>query len=458
MDKKQKMAIVILPLLAIALVAGGMFLKQQTASTPSTYVDGTYEGVGQGFNGDIKVAVTIANGEISNIELLEIDDTPGLGDNAANQIIEAAIAGKTADVEVVSGATKSSEGTIEAIKAALALASGGGAFADGTHEGVAQGFGGDIKVSVVVEGGKIINIEVLENSETAGLGDVAIDQITAAIIETQSLNVDMVSGATKSSEGTIAAVKNALGMGDSEEESEDATAEIVDIDLGALENGVYTASEEGFKGEIELSVEVQDGKIVKIDILNQSETEGLGDEAIDAVIAQVIDNQDVNADVVTGATYSSEAAKKAIIKALEGTPAPLEAAEAPEEVEEDEPASAEEPAPPSTPAANEPAATTPASEPAASGFKDGTYKASTNDSFYGEPINVTITISGGKITNVAVSENETPEIGGEGAKKVAAEIVKRQSADLKGSDVASGATVTADAVIQAAKSALSQAK
>lgn len=43
-------------------------------------------------------------------------------------------------------------------------------------------------------------------------------------------------------------------------------------------------------------------------------------------------------------------------------------------------------------------------------------------------------------------------------KKVAAEIVKRQSADLKGSDVASGATVTADAVIQAAKSALSQAK
>lgn len=458
MDKKQKIAIVVMPLVAIALLAGGMFLKQQTASTPSTYVDGTYEGVGQGFNGDIKVAVTIASGKISNIELLEINDTAGLGDNAANEIIAAAIAGNTAEVDMVSGATKSSEGTIAAIQAALAQAGGGASYTDGTFEGVAPGFGGDIKVSVVVEGGKITTIDVLESSETEGLGDKASEQIIASIIETQSLNVDMVSGATKSSEGTIAAVKNALGQDDASAEPEEETSvELVEIDLSALENGVYTAAEEGFGGDIELSVEVQDGKIVEIKVLNQSETEGLGDAAIDTIIAQVKDTQDVNADIVTGATYSSEAAIKAIVKALESTPAPAETAETPseeeKEVEKETEKQAEKEKETAAPAEATPAPTEQA--PAASGLKDGTYKASTNDSFYGDPINVTITVSGGKISDVKVSENETPEIGGEAAKKIAEAIKSKQSADV---DSISGATITSDAIKKAAKDALSQAK
>jgi len=47
-----------------------------------------------------------------------------------------------------------------------------GSFTDGQYEGVGEGFKGDIKVSVKVENGKITNIEILEQNETAGMGDV----------------------------------------------------------------------------------------------------------------------------------------------------------------------------------------------------------------------------------------------------------------------------------------------
>lgn len=465
MDKKQKMAIILLPLLAIVLVAGGMFLKQQASTTPSAFVDGIYEGVGQGFNGDIKVAVTIASGKISGIELVEINDTPGLGDNAANKIIEAVIAAQNAEVDMVSGATKSSEGTIQAIKAALALASGSGAYPDGTYEGVAAGFNGDIKVKVVVAGGKIDSIELVEINDTPGLGDNAANKIIEAILETQSLDVDVVSGATKSSEGTIAAVKNALGLGDAEEASvpEEPVTELAEIDITALENGVYTAAAEGFKGAIELSVTVQDGKITKIEVVSQQETPSIGDTAINAIIDQVVSSQNVNADIVTGATYSSEGAIKAIIAALEGTPAPIETAEATTEPAKEEPAKEEpkkEEPKKEEPKKEEPKKETPAPTPttptpAPTGFKDGTYKASSNDSFYGDPINVTVTVKDGKITNVAVTENETPDIGGKAAKTIASQIVSKQSANV---DVVSGATITSEAVIKAAKAAIDQAK
>lgn len=85
-----------------------------------------------------------------------------------------------------------------------------GGYTDGTYEGVGKGYKGDIKVSVKVEGGKITAIDVLEENETEGLGDVAIEKVSQRIIDNQSTEVDVESGATGSSNGTMEAVKNAL--------------------------------------------------------------------------------------------------------------------------------------------------------------------------------------------------------------------------------------------------------
>lgn len=89
--------------------------------------------------------------------------------------------------------------------------------ADGVYEGTGAGLNGAIKVSVTVSGGKITDVTVVEHSETAGISDPAIAQIPAAIVEAQSADVDIVSGATYTSKGIIEAVKNALNPDAAEE-------------------------------------------------------------------------------------------------------------------------------------------------------------------------------------------------------------------------------------------------
>ena len=60
---------------------------------------------------------------------------------------------------------------------------------------------------------KIAAVEVLSNSETIEIAGTALEQIPAAIVEANSPDVDVVSGATYTSNGIINAVKDALGQG-----------------------------------------------------------------------------------------------------------------------------------------------------------------------------------------------------------------------------------------------------
>ncbi len=72
--------------------------------------------------------------------------------------------------------------------------------------------GGDIKVKVTVKDGKILKIDVLEQNETAAIADPAFKKIREDVIATQSADVDIVSGATKTSQALIAAIKDALSQ------------------------------------------------------------------------------------------------------------------------------------------------------------------------------------------------------------------------------------------------------
>ena len=83
-------------------------------------------------------------------------------------------------------------------------------FTPGTYEGEGKGIGGTIKLEVTVTEDKITDIKVLEHNETPGVSDAAFNTIPAQIIEYQSLGVDVVAGATESSNGILEAVINAL--------------------------------------------------------------------------------------------------------------------------------------------------------------------------------------------------------------------------------------------------------
>ncbi|PKM81932.1 MAG: FMN-binding protein [Firmicutes bacterium HGW-Firmicutes-13] len=99
-----------------------------------------------------------------------------------------------------------------ALVGVLALGCGGETPPAGdVYEGEAQGFGGPVKVKVTMDEGEIVDIEVVEHGETAGIGDVALEELSGKIIEAQSTEgIDVKSGATFSSEAIINAVNDAL--------------------------------------------------------------------------------------------------------------------------------------------------------------------------------------------------------------------------------------------------------
>ncbi len=86
-----------------------------------------------------------------------------------------------------------------------------GALENGKFEGSGEGFGGTIKIELVVEDGKITDLNVLEHTETEGVSDGAFSGITEQLLEKQNADkLDTVSGATKTSEGLIKAINEAL--------------------------------------------------------------------------------------------------------------------------------------------------------------------------------------------------------------------------------------------------------
>ena len=86
---------------------------------------------------------------------------------------------------------------------------GEGLFTPGTYEGTAKGYHGDITLTVTVDENNILEIKS-EHTETEGLGDKAVATLTEAALEKASLSMDLVSGATYSSQGFLAALEAAL--------------------------------------------------------------------------------------------------------------------------------------------------------------------------------------------------------------------------------------------------------
>jgi urocanate reductase len=84
------------------------------------------------------------------------------------------------------------------------------AIENGTYKGVGEGKGGDISVEVTIEEDVITAINVLSQNETEGL-DQAIVTLTEEIIRTNTLEVDVVAGASVTSNGFVEAVTVALG-------------------------------------------------------------------------------------------------------------------------------------------------------------------------------------------------------------------------------------------------------
>ena len=110
-----------------------------------------------------------------------------------------------------------------------------------TYTGSAEGYHGEVKVEVTVNGDTIEAVNVVEHSETEGVGTVAIDEILGWIVENQSLAADTVSGATLTSNAILSAVEQACSEASldvealkNKEVAKETSDEVIQMETDAL--------------------------------------------------------------------------------------------------------------------------------------------------------------------------------------------------------------------------------
>lgn len=338
----------------------------QTATGSFELADGVYKGSATGFSGHVTVAVTIMDKKITSIDILSSTDDEAFF-NRAKAVIDRIIASQSFDVDVVSGATYSSNGIIGAVKNALtgekdngvtgkskqgstsesesdsslaeiAAVQDASAYKDGTYYGTGKGFAGTMKVKVDISGGKIASISIVSTKDGDSYVKIA-SSLLDTIVEKQSTNVDTVSGATFSSRGIIAAVRSALsqaavsdnttgnntdkqgaaevsGNGQTDENSSGSASEQGTEGTLPYVDGIYYGTAEGYKGDIRVAVVIQDKTLKAILVTEKQDDEPFITNAMD-VLKNMMKKQSADVDTVSGATYSSKGLIGAVKAAFE---------------------------------------------------------------------------------------------------------------------------------------------
>ncbi|MEG0764428.1 MAG: flavocytochrome c [Pseudoflavonifractor sp.] len=80
----------------------------------------------------------------------------------------------------------------------------------GRYTAVAAGYNGELEVALTVDQGAILSVEILRSSETPQVAGQALTDLAARIVETQSIALDGVSGATTTSASLLAAAEDCL--------------------------------------------------------------------------------------------------------------------------------------------------------------------------------------------------------------------------------------------------------
>ncbi len=99
--------------------------EEESDDSENVYKDGTYTGSAQGFGGAITVQVTLANDEITDIQVTSAPGEDSAYLSQGEGVISSIISAQSTDVDTVSGATFSSTGIINAVVDALGKAENG---------------------------------------------------------------------------------------------------------------------------------------------------------------------------------------------------------------------------------------------------------------------------------------------------------------------------------------------
>ncbi|MDO4837747.1 MAG: FMN-binding protein [Clostridia bacterium] len=419
-------------------VAFGEGKTTTTASQPALTGE-VHTGTAKGFASDVTVSVTLdENNTVTGIRIDASGETAGFGQRTMEDAdYQAQFIGKTlplqdGDVDVLSGATFTSNAVVEAVNAALEAP----ATEYETMVGTAKGFGGDVTVTLSMDGDTIAAISIDASSETPGFGQRTMEdadyqaQFIGKTLPVEG--VDALSGATITSTAVVEAVNSAVKTdADAAEEPAAQTEEATAAPVAEATGTPVTGTAKGFASDVTVTATVDDGVITSITIDASGETAGFGQRTMEDAdyqaqfIGKTLPLKDGDVDVLSGATFTSNA----VVEALNST------------VTEE--------------ATEEPAAQTEEATAAPVAEATGTPVTGTAKGFASD-VTVTATVDGEVITSITIdASGETAGFGQrtmEDADYQAQFIGK--TLPLKDGDVdaLSGATFTSNAVVEALNS------
>ena len=372
-------------------------------ATPAPTAEPTgaeYKTKGQGLTGAFSVWVYVDNGAVTGLKVRSTEseyDEPYLDLVKGNSAFLSQFVGKSgqiaeSDIDLVSGATISSQGVLAAVNDALAKAASApaaepAAEATGTeYKTKGQGLTGAFNVTVVLDdNGAVAGVKIgSSESEYDGTyldmvkgSDAFLSQFVGKTGEIA--DADTVTGATISSKSVVDAVNEVLKNNAPAAPAAEPAAEAAGL------AGEYAVSVQGFTDPMDVQVTLDDnGAVIQVAVeQSQSATDGAYVEKVrtsEAFLNQFIGKAapiaDGEIDVVTGATFASKAVVAAVndVFAQKGITA--------------------------APAAEEPQQ----SEAGASSIlADGAYTLTGKGMV--DDVNVTVTVENGKIAKVEVAES-----------------------------------------------------
>ncbi len=363
----------------------------------------------KGLLSDVKVTITLnADGTIATMTVDASGETEAIAKPCTEDAFLAQFIGKAGPfegAEVVSGATFTSNAVINAVNSLFPAAPAGD-----EKVGKAEGFQSEVTVTLTVADGVITGIKVDSADETPGFGtrcgedDAFLNQfIGKKATPDLGEGIEALAGATVTSNAVIEAANAAIGVAQDE------------VELPAADT--LTASAKGLLSDVKVTVTLNaDGTIATMVVDASGETEAIAKPCTeDAFLAQFIGKAGPfeGAEVVSGATFTSNAVINAVNSLF---PAALA----------------------------------------------GDEKVGKAEGFQSE-VTVTLTVADGVITSIKVdSADETPGFGtrcGEDDAFLNQFIGKKATPDLgEGIEALAGATVTSNAVIEAANAAIGVAQ
>ena len=173
-----------------------------------------------------------------------------------------------------------------------------------TVTGTATGMG-EVQVELKLDDGKIVDATVDVSNETPGYGLDHAEDFVQQLLDTQSAEIDGVSGCTITTNAVKTAAAQALAQAG------------ITAEAKPMVPGVYVGSAMGAKSQIKVAVEVSEDAILNVWPLECNDTAVFSENAVKTVSQEIVDRQSLEVDVYSGATLTSNATMLAAAKAME---------------------------------------------------------------------------------------------------------------------------------------------